>query len=104
MKSIMISALVAAGVMMSAPAFASKDIAGKKGCLACHAVDKKMVGPSYQDVAAKYKPADEAALAAKIKKGTVGKPVYGSVPMPAQAGLTDDEAKSLAKWVIGGAK
>jgi hypothetical protein len=54
MKSVLISALVAAGVFASAPAFANKDLATKNGCMACHAVDKKMVGPSYQDVAKKY--------------------------------------------------
>jgi cytochrome c len=62
MKSVLISALVAAGVLASAPAFANKDLATKSGCMACHAVDKKLVGPSYQDVAKKYKASDEAML------------------------------------------
>ena len=71
----------------------------KAGCLACHAVDKKLVGPSYKDVAAKYKGDKKAAeaLAATIKAGGSGK--WGPVPMPAN-NVTDDEAKKLAHWVL----
>src|SRR3990167_4607010 len=72
MKSVLISAMVAAGVMASAPAFANKDLATKSGCMACHAVDKKLVGPAYQEVAKKYKAGDEAKLADKVRKGGKG--------------------------------
>jgi cytochrome c len=102
MKSVLISALVATGLVAAAPAFANKDLATKSGCMACHAVDKKLVGPSYQDVAKKYKASDEATLVAKVKTG--GKGVWGQIPMPPNAKLTDDEAKTLVKWVLGGAK
>lgn len=81
------------------PAFANADLAGKKNCLACHATDKKLVGPSYKEVAAKYAGQKDAVakLAEKIQKGGVG--VWGQVPMPANP-VTPDEAKQLATWVL----
>ncbi len=94
----------AATALASAPAFASKELAQKNACMACHAVDRKMVGPSFQDVAKKYggqKEAD-AMLAGSIKKGGAGK--WGPVPMPAQAALSDADARTLAGWVLAGAK
>lgn len=87
-----------------APAWASRELAQKNACLACHAVDKKMVGPAYQDVAKKYAgQADaEAVVARSIKAGSAGK--WGPVPMPAQPGLSDADAKALAAWILGAAK
>ncbi len=81
------------------PAFANADLAAKKNCLACHALDKKVVGPAYKDVAAKYAGQKDAVakLAEKIQKGGVG--VWGQVPMPANQ-VTPDEAKQLATWVL----
>jgi cytochrome c len=102
MKSVLISALVAAGVLASAPAFANKDLATKSGCMACHAVDKKLVGPSYQDVAKKYKASDEAMLVDKVRKG--GKGNWGQIPMPPNAAVKDEDLKTLVKWVLAGAK
>ena len=102
MKSVLISALVAAGVMVSAPAFASKELATKSACLACHTVDKKLVGPAYQDIAKKYKASDEAMLVAKVKAG--GKGVWGQIPMPPNAAVKDEDIKTLVKWILAGAK
>jgi cytochrome c len=81
------------------PAFANADLAAKKNCLACHATDKKIVGPSYKDVAAKYAGQKDAVakLAEKIQKGGVG--AWGQIPMPANQ-VTPDEAKQLATWVL----
>jgi cytochrome c len=84
------------------PAFAAADmseLAKQKNCLACHSVDKKLVGPAYKDVAAKYAGQKDAAakLADKIQKGGVG--AWGQVPMPANP-VTPDEAKQLAAWVL----
>ena len=78
---------VAISALMSAPAFANADLAKKKACMACHAVDKKLVGPSYNEVAKKYagQKDAEATLAKSIKAGGSGK--WGPVPMPAQAAL-----------------
>ena len=101
-KSVLISALVAAGLVASAPAFANKDLATKSGCMACHAVDKKLVGPSYQDVAKKYKAADEAMLTAKVKAG--GKGVWGQIPMPPNPKVSDADMKTLVTWILAGAK
>jgi cytochrome c len=84
----------------AAPAFADLALATSKNCMACHAVDKKLVGPSYKDVAAKYK-ADKSAvdkLATKIVKGGSG--VWGAVPMPANPQVNEAEAKKLAAWVL----
>lgn len=84
----------------SGPVFAQAELAKQKNCMACHAVDKKLVGPSYKDVAAKYKADKDAAtkLAKKIREGGVG--VWGQVPMPANPQVNDAEATSLAKWVL----
>ena len=96
--------LVGTAVMASAPAFASKELAQKNACMACHAVDRKMVGPSYQSVATKYagQKDAEAQLAESIKKGGAGK--WGPVPMPAQTALSQGDAATLAAWVLAGAK
>ncbi len=100
----LVQILIGAAVLVSAPAFASKDLAQKNACLACHAVDKKLVGPSYQSIAAKYagQKDAEAMLTASIKKGGSGK--WGPIPMPAQAALSEADAKTLAAWVLAGAK
>jgi cytochrome c len=95
---------LAATVLASAPAFASKELAQKSACMGCHAVDRKMVGPSFQDVARKYHGQSDAqaVLTGNIKKGGAGK--WGPVPMPAQAALSEADAKTLAAWVMTGAK
>lgn len=93
-----------AATFLSLPAHASLALAQKNACMACHAVDKKLVGPSYQDVTKKYAgQADaEAKLADSIRKGGAGK--WGPVPMPAQPALSEADAKTMAAWVLGGAK
>ena len=90
---------------LAAPvAQANLQLAQKNACMACHAVDKKVLGPAYQEVAKKYAGQKDAAaqLAASIKKGGSGR--WGPVPMPAQPNLSDDDAKALATWILGGAK
>ncbi|MDD0837173.1 c-type cytochrome [Curvibacter sp. HBC61] len=84
----------------AAPAMADLALATSKNCMACHAVDKKVVGPSYKEVAAKYAGQKDAAdkLATKIIKGGSG--VWGPVPMPANAQVNEAEAKKLAAWVL----
>ena len=91
---------LAALAALSAPAFADQALATAKNCMACHATDKKLVGPSYKEVAAKYAGQKDAVdrLAAKIIKGGAG--VWGPVPMPANAQVSDAEAKKLAAWVL----
>jgi cytochrome c len=84
----------------AAPVFAQADLAQKKNCLACHAIDKKVLGPAYKDVAAKYAGQKDAVdkLAAKILKGGAG--VWGNVPMPANPQVSDAEAKQLVQWIL----
>lgn len=98
MKKIALIAALAA--VVAAPAFANADLAQKKNCMACHATDKKLVGPAYKDVAAKYAGQKDVAakLADKIQKGGVG--VWGQIPMPANPAVSADEAKQLAAWVL----
>lgn len=75
-------------------------LAQSKGCMACHQVDTKLIGPSYKDVAAKYKDDAGAAdmLAEKIKNGGTG--TWGQIPMPPQASANDDEIKTLVAWIL----
>ncbi len=89
-----------AAITFTSATLANAELAQKKNCMACHAVDKKIVGPAYKDVAAKYaKDKDAAAkLADKIIKGGSG--VWGPVPMPANAQVSPAEAKQLAAWVL----
>ena len=96
-----VAGLTALGTAHAVDGAAAKALATKSACMACHAVDKKMVGPAYKDVAAKYKGMDAAKLAASIKAGGSGK--WGAVPMPAQAALSDADAKTLAAWILAGA-
>jgi cytochrome c len=91
---------LAAAAVVATPAMAQMELAQAKNCLACHAVDHKVVGPAYKDVAAKYA-GDKGAvdkLAQKIMKGGSG--VWGPVPMPANTQVTEAEAKKLAAWVL----
>ena len=91
---------LAALAVTAGPALADQALAQSKNCMACHAVDKKLVGPAYKDVAAKYAGQKDAVdkLAAKIQKGGSG--VWGPVPMPANTQVNEAEAKKLAAWVL----
>lgn len=91
---------LAALAALSAPALADQALATSKNCMACHAVDKKLVGPSYKEVATKYAGQQGAVdrLAVKIMKGGSG--VWGPIPMPANPQVTEADAKKLAGWVL----
>ncbi|MDX9969508.1 MAG: c-type cytochrome [Hydrogenophaga sp.] len=93
--------IMAAAAAVSAPAMADEALAKSKNCMACHAVDKKLVGPSYKDVAKKYAGDAKAAdmLATKVMKGGSG--VWGAIPMPANPQVNAAEAKKLVTWVLG---
>jgi len=105
MKKFLIAAIAAAGVLAGANAGAAvdaakaKQLATKYNCLACHAEDKKLVGPSYKDVAKKYKGDAGAAakMAAKVKGGGGG--VWGSIPMPPN-NVPDAEIKTMVDWIL----
>lgn len=103
LKSLLLLGGVAA-LALSSSVFASEAIATKSGCLACHTVDKKLVGPSYKDVAAKYKgKADAAAmLADKVRKGGVGNWGPPPIPMPPNPAdkISDADLKTVIQWIL----
>lgn len=100
MKKVLLTAVAAGLSLMSAGAFANADLAKAKNCLACHATDKKLVGPAYKEVAAKYASDKDAVakLSKKVREGGVG--VWGQVPMPANPQVNAQEAETLVKWVL----
>jgi cytochrome c len=99
MKALLFIGL-AASALASNAALANADLAKAKNCMTCHAVDKKVVGPAYKDVAAKYAGQKDAEdkLVQKVLKGGGG--VWGPVPMPANTQVSDAEAHTLVKWVL----
>ena len=99
MKTVtMVMGLAAAALACSAEA--QEALAKKHNCFACHSIDKKVVGPAYKDVAAKYR-GDKSApakLFEKVKKGGAG--VWGPVPMPPNSQVPDADIKSLVNWIL----
>ena len=92
------------GAQAAEPNFdAVKDVLTKNACLACHTVDRKVVGPAYQEIAAKRKddPANAQVLAQHIRQGSQG--VYGPMPMPANAGISDNDIQAIVGWIMAGA-
>ncbi|MDB5851624.1 MAG: cytochrome [Rhodoferax sp.] len=101
MKTVLRILALAAGIAaVAGPALADEALAKAKNCMACHAVDKKLVGPSYKDVAKKYAGDASAVetLAAKVIKGGSG--VWGPVPMPANSQVNEADAKKLVTWIL----
>ena len=90
----------ALAVATLSPALANQELAQKKACMACHATDKKVVGPGYLEVAKKYKGQKdaEAKLVQKVLKGGSG--VWGTMAMPANPQVNEAEAKQLVKWIL----
>lgn len=97
-SSLLVGLVLAAGV--SNVALANADLAKAKNCMACHSVTNKVLGPSFKDVGAKYagQKGAEDKLVQKIIKGSSG--AWGSVPMPANAQVSDAEAHTLVKWIL----
>jgi cytochrome c len=96
-----IIALAALGIAGALPACANEELAKKSGCTACHSVDKKIVGPSFKEVAAKYRTdkGAEAKLVEKVKKGGLG--VWGPVMMPPNSPqVKDADIQTLVKWIL----
>lgn len=100
MKLLKTLLLAAAGLLIAGQASADEALAKAKNCMSCHAVDKKIVGPSYKDVAKKYagKADAVATLEAKVKKGGSGS--FGTVPMPPNAAVSDADIKKLVAWIL----
>ena len=91
---------LAMALSVAAPAMADEALAKSKNCMACHSIDKKLVGPAYKDVAKKYagQKDAEATLVTHVMKGSKG--IWGPVPMPANANVNEAEAKQLVTWVM----
>jgi cytochrome c len=100
MKRLAVILATAAAIPASYPVSANEELAKKHACFACHAVDKKLVGPSYKEVAAKYRSDSgaEAKLVDKVKKGSQG--TWGQVPMPPNAAVPDADVRALVKWIL----
>ena len=101
MKALLVAVVAAGSLLMAGQAAADQALAQKSGCLACHGVDKKVLGPAFKDIAAKYKgdKAAEGKLVAKVKKGGSG--VWGPIPMPANSPqVKDGDIKTIVKWVL----
>jgi cytochrome c len=92
--------LVLAGLAVALPAKADEAMARKYNCLACHAIDKKIVGPAYKDVAKKYagQKDAQAKLVQKVEKGGSG--VWGNIPMPPNSTVPDADVRALVKWIL----
>jgi len=100
MKKPLLFLVLSLSLGMSAPALADMTLAVSKNCMSCHAVERKALGPSFKDIAAKYKDDKGAGdlLAVKIMKGGSG--VWGPIPMPANRQVSEADAKKLAVWVL----
>ncbi len=94
---------VAATAARAADAPRGLVIAQRNACLGCHAIDRKLVGPSFQQVASKYKgdAQAETLLSRKVKDGGSG--VWGAIPMPAHPAMSDADIRIVVDWVLAGA-
>ena len=100
MKKVFVACALTAGLTLAGAAQANEKLAQSSGCTTCHNLDKKVLGPSYKDVAAKYKgnKGAEADLIKKVKAG--GKGVWGEVPMPPNAHVKDEDIKTIVQWIL----
>ena len=100
MKIHAISLATAACLAFASAAQANEKLLQASGCTACHSMDKKLIGPAYKDVAAKYrgKKGAEAELAKKVKAGSKG--VWGDIPMTPNAHVKDEDIKTLVQWIL----
>lgn len=100
MKARLVSAVAALALLSAGVVSANEELAKKSACLACHQTDKKLVGPAYIEVAKKYAgdAGAEAKLIAKVKAGGSG--VWGAIPMPPNAAISDADIKTLVKWIL----
>jgi len=101
MKKTAIGLATAACLVLAGAAQANEKLLQASGCTACHSVDKKLIGPSLKDVAAKYRgnKGAEADLTKKVKGGSKG--VWGDIPMTPNAHVKDEDIKTLVQWILG---
>ncbi|QNB06719.1 c-type cytochrome [Herbaspirillum frisingense] len=101
MKIIILFSALLAAASLTQVASASPELAKSKNCMSCHAPATKLVGPSFKDIASKYRkdPNAPAQLAQKIQNGSQG--IWGSIPMPPNSQLTAEDAMTLSRWILG---
>ena len=108
MKPLALAALFATLALTSSSALASLDLAKKNGCAACHAVDKKILGPAFREIGKRYAgdKTAEARLMERISKGSqaTGGQKWGTIPMAAMPAVKDEERRALVRWILSGAK
>lgn len=100
MKRVIAASAVSLGLLLAGAVQADEKLAQANGCMTCHQLDKKVLGPSYKDVANKYRSdkAAEATLVKKVKDG--GKGVWGEMMMPPNAHVKDADIQSIVKWIL----
>lgn len=100
MKRFIPASAALVGLALAGAAHANEKLAQASGCMVCHGIDKKVIGPSYKDIAAKYAKdkGAEASLVKKVKAG--GKGVWGEVPMPPNPHVKDEDIQTLVKWIL----
>jgi cytochrome c len=99
MKTVVMTAVAALVLGMAGVASADQGLAQKNACMSCHGVDKKIVGPAFKEVSAKYKGKGmEATLAKHVKEGTKGN--WGQVPMPPNPQVKDEDIKKIVAWIM----
>ncbi|MEO7320709.1 MAG: c-type cytochrome [Nitrosospira sp.] len=100
MKAVWMGLVAASALLVVGTAQANADLAKSSGCMNCHTVDKKLVGPALKVIAAKYKdtPGAQAALEEKVKKGSTG--VWGPIPMPPNSNVSDANIKTLVQFIL----
>lgn len=84
----------------AAPAAAPQQLIAERGCVACHALDKRVIGPSFREIAGRHK-ADNGAvatLATRVREGSTG--IWGPIPMPAHPQIAEEEARRLSAWIL----
>lgn len=100
MRRVFTATAVTLGLLVAGAAQANEKLAQASGCMACHKIDGKLVGPAYKDVAAKYRndKGAEANLVKKVKEGSKG--VWGQIPMPPNAAVKDADVKAIVQWIL----
>ena len=100
MKSMIAATAAISGLLLAGAVQADEKLAQSNGCMTCHQIDKKVLGPSYREVAAKYRgdKAAEATLAKKVKAG--GKGAWGDMVMPPNAHVKDEDIAKIVKWIL----
>lgn len=100
MKAVLMGVVAASALLMVGTAQANADLAKASGCMNCHTVDKKLVGPALKDIAAKYKDdaGAQAKLEEKVKKGSTG--VWGPIAMPPNSNVSDANIKTLVSFIL----